>query len=101
LDDARDVTTGLLLARDDGRDVLERQRLEIQTVDGIVVGRNGLGIAVDHDRFVAFFTQRERRVTAAVVELEPLADAVRSTTENHNLAPWCRIRLAFLLERSV
>ena len=101
LHDARDLAAGLLLARDDRRDVLERQRLEIQAVDGVVVGRNGLGIAVDHDRFVAFVAQRERGVTAAVVELEALPDAVRPAAEDDDLAPRRRIGLAFLFVGAV
>src|SRR3954464_2552290 len=36
----------LLLARNDRRHVFERQRLEIQPVDGVVVGRHRLGVAV-------------------------------------------------------
>ncbi len=91
----------LLLARDDRRDVLERQRLEVEAVDGVVVGRNGLGVAVDHDRFVAFVAQRERRVTAAVVELEPLPDAVRPAAEDDDLPPRRRIGLALLLVGAV
>jgi hypothetical protein len=40
-------------AADDGEDVLKRERLEIEAVGGIVVGGDGFGVAVDHDRFVA------------------------------------------------
>ena len=34
---------------DDIHDVLVGERLKVQTVGRVVVGRNGLGIAVDHD----------------------------------------------------
>ncbi len=65
--------------------VLERQRLEVEAVAGVVIGRDGLGIAVDHDRFDAHFLQRERRVAAAVIELDALPDAVGPAAQNHDL----------------
>ena len=40
--------------------------------------------------------QRERRVHAAVVELDALADAVRAAAEDHDLLAIGRIRLALL-----
>jgi hypothetical protein len=43
-----DHALGLLLV-DDLEDVLERERLEIEAVGRVVVGRDGLGVAVDHD----------------------------------------------------
>ena len=42
-----------LLALDDLEHVLGRERLEVQAVGRVVVGRDGLGIAVDHHRRVA------------------------------------------------
>ena len=39
----------LLLDVDQLEDVLGRQRLEIEPVGGVVVGGDGLGVAVDHD----------------------------------------------------
>jgi hypothetical protein len=33
---------------------------------------------------VAVFAERERRLAAAVVELDPLADPVRATAEDHD-----------------
>ena len=38
-----------LLGLDDLEHVLGRERLEIEPVGGVVVGRDGLRIAVDHD----------------------------------------------------
>ena len=43
----------------DVEDVFERERLEVEAVAGVVVGGDGLRIAVDHDRFDAHFLQRE------------------------------------------
>ena len=76
---------GLLLG-DDLEHVLERQRLEVQPVGGVVVGRDGLRVAVDHDGLEAVLAQRQRRVHAAVVELDALADAVGAAAQDHDLA---------------
>ena len=71
----------------DIEDVFQGQRLEVQAVAGVVVGGDGLGIAVDHDRFDAHFLQRERRVAAAVIELDALSDAVGAAAQyDHFLA---------------
>ena len=67
--------------------VLHRQRLEIQSVGGVVVGRHRLGVAVDHDGLVAGLAQRVGRVHAAVVELDALADAIGPAAEHDHLAP--------------
>jgi hypothetical protein len=62
----------------DLEDVLEGERLEVQPVGGVVVGRDRLGVAVDHDGLVAGLAQGVDRVDAAVVELDALPDAVRA-----------------------
>ena len=87
---------GLFLV-DDLEHVLERQRLEVQPVRGVVVGGDGLRVAVDHDGLEAVLAQRERRVHAAVVELDALADAVRPAAQDHDLRCVGRLRLALLL----
>ena len=74
-----------LLGAQDLQHVLRRQRLEIEPVRGVVVGRHGLGVAVDHDRLVAGVAQREGGVAAAIVELDALADAVRPAAEDDDL----------------
>ena len=76
---------GLLLGVDDLEHVLERERLEVQPVAGVVVGRDRLGVAVDHDRLVPGVVQREAGVHAGVVELDALADAVRARAEDDDL----------------
>ena len=48
-----------LLEVDDLQHVLERQRLEVEAIRRVVVGRHRLRIAVDHDRFEAGFSERE------------------------------------------
>ena len=44
------------------------------------------GIRVDHDRLEALLAQRERRLHAAVVELDALPDAVRAAAEDDDPA---------------
>src|SRR5262249_5256831 len=46
-----------------------------------------------HDGFEAGVAQRERRVAAAIVELDTLADAVRPAAENYDLLARARRRL--------
>ena len=81
------------LGVDDLDHVLGGERLEIEPVRGVVVGRHRLGIAVDHDGLVAGLAQREGGVAAAVVELDALADAVRPAAQDHDLLPGRRRRL--------
>ena len=71
-----------LLVVEDRRDVLERQRLEVEPVGRVVVGRDRLGVAVDHDRLEAGLRERVAGVDAAVVELDPLADPVGPAAED-------------------
>ena len=73
------------LGVDDLEHVLGGQRLEIEPVGGVVVGRDRLRVAVDHDGLVARLLQREGGVAAAIVELDALADAVRAAAEDHDL----------------
>ena len=73
------------LLGDDFQHVLQRQRLEVEPVAGVVVSGHGFRVAVDHDGLVAVFPHRQRGVHAAIVELDALADAVRSTAQHHDL----------------
>ena len=70
---------------DDIHDVLVGERLKVQTVRGVVVGRNGLGVAVDHDGLEAAGRQCVARVHAAVIELDTLANAVGAGAQDHRL----------------
>jgi hypothetical protein len=49
--------------------------------------RNRLRITVHHDRFVAVFFERIRRVTAAIIELNAFPDADRAGAENQEFLP--------------
>ena len=64
--------------------VLGGQRLEVEAVRRVVVGRDRLRVAVDHHRVAARLAHGHRRMHAAVVELDPLADPVRPGAEDHD-----------------
>src|SRR5208283_2302176 len=70
---------------DDGENVFESERLEVKTVRGVVVGRNRLRIAIDHDSFEAIGAKSEAGMAAAVIEFNALPDAVGAAAENHDL----------------
>src|SRR5918998_1482439 len=61
--------------------VLRRERLEVEACRGIVVGRDGLRVGVDHDRIVAALLEGVTGVDAGIVELYALADAVGAAAE--------------------
>ena len=73
-----------LLALAHGEHLLGAQRLEVEPVGGVVVGRNRLRVAVHHHGLVAERAEAPRRVHAAVVELDPLPDPVRAAAEDHD-----------------
>ncbi len=91
-DDAVQRAVGAL-GVDDLQHVLRRQRLEIEPVRGVVVGRHRFRIAVDHDGLVARLLQREGGVAAAIVEFDALADAVGAAAEDDHLLLVRRRRL--------
>ena len=95
-DDAHELPPALLRPRD-GDHVLDRQRLEVEPVGGVVVGRDGFRVAVDHDRLEAGLPEAEARVDTAIVELDALTDAVRSAPEDDDLPRVAR--LGFVLGR--
>ena len=86
---------------DDGQDILERYRLEVQAVRRVVVGGNGLRVAIDHDRLEPVLAHGQRRVNAAVVELDTLADPVRAPAEHHDLSGVARRRFTLLFEGGI
>ena len=81
------------LDMEDFEHVLDRQRLEIEAVGGVVIGRHRLRIAIDHDRLIAGLLQRISGVDAAIVELDPLPDPVRPAAQDHDLLRVGRLAL--------
>jgi hypothetical protein len=69
----------------DVEDVFVREGLEEEQVAGVVVGADGLGVRVDHHRLDAQLAHRERGLHAAVVELDPLPDAVGAAADDDDL----------------
>src|SRR5215831_15072263 len=77
----------------DRKHVFQRQRLEIKPVTGVVISRNRLRIAVDHDGFETIVAQREGRMATAVIELDSLAYAIWSAAQDDDLLLGSRRRL--------
>src|SRR5690606_11205833 len=86
-----------LFLGDDFEHVFERYRLEVQAIGSVVVSRNRFRVAVDHDGFIAIFAHRQRRMHAAIIELDTLADTVRATTQHQNLVARADIGFALFL----
>ena len=94
-DHSLDGTRGAL-GTVDLQDVLEREGLEVEAVGDVVVGRDRLGVAVDHDGLVAL-TQRHGGVHARVVKLDALADAVRAGAQDDDCLAFARADLVLLV----
>ena len=70
------------LRGDDLEHALGVERLEVQARRGVEVGRDRLGVRVDHHRRHAAVAERRRRLDRAVVELDALADAHRPRADD-------------------
>ena len=81
----------------DFKHVLKCQGFEIQTIRGVIVSRNSLWVAIDHDGFITIVTQGQRGVHAAVIKFDTLADTVGSATEHHDFFAISGFCLALLL----
>ena len=92
-----DHTQGLFFV-DDLEHVFKRQGLEVQAIGGVVVGGDGLGVAIDHDGLVAVFTHGQCSVHTAVIKLDALADPVGAAAKYHDLLAirWTGLTLAAL-----
>ena len=69
----------------DVQNVFKRKGFEIQAVGCVVIGRDGLRIAIDHDRLVPVFLEGEGCMAAAIIELNSLPNAVRPASKNDDL----------------
>ena len=88
-------TAELRLAPDHLDHIFVRQRLEIQPVRGVVVGRHRLRIAVYHNGLIAGIRKRVAGMDTAVVELDALTDPVGATAKDHHLVACGRRGFAF------
>ena len=68
----------------DVENVFRCQRLEIESVAGIEIGRDSLGVIVDDDDPVSQFAERVYAVNGSVVELDSLTDPDRAGADNDN-----------------
>ena len=82
-----------MLSLDDVHDILERERLEVEAVGRVIVRGDRLGVAVDHDGLIALGLERVGSMHAAVVELDALANPVRSCREDHDTGLFCLMEL--------
>ena len=73
-----------LLLLIDAQHVFQRKRFKIKLIRCVIIRRDRLRIAVDHDRLIAHVAQRQGGVDAAIVEFDALPDAVRAAAENHD-----------------
>ena len=80
---------------------VEVERLEVETIRRVEVGRDRFGVGVDHDRAHARVSQRPGRVHGAVVELYALADPDRPRADDLDRAAVDRTRLVLLLPARV
>ena len=101
LDDDPGDRAGLLLGVHHLEDVLEGERLEVEPAARVVVGGDGLGVAVDHHRVVAGVAQGEAGVDAGVVELDALADPVGAAAEDEDGRLLARRHLGLLVVGAV
>ena len=85
----------LKLNAQDFHDVLKCQWLEIETVRCVIIRRNRFRVTIDHDRLVARVCQCVTGMTAAVVELNPLADTIWATAKDDDFLTIRWARFAF------
>ncbi len=80
----------------DFQHIFKRQRFEVKSVGCIVIGRDRFRIAVDHDGFIAIFTQGQRRMHTAIIKFDTLTDTVGTTAEHNDFLFIRRMRFALV-----
>src|SRR3989344_6684203 len=70
---------------DDIEHALKREFVEVEAIRHVVIGRDGLGIGIDHDRAATLCTQRFERLYARPVEFNGATDCIGSGAKNGNL----------------
>jgi thioredoxin reductase len=77
-------------------DALGVERFEVEAVGGVEVGRDGLGVGVDHDRGDACVVEGVGGLDGTVVELDALTDADGAGTDDQGAGAFDRRGLVFL-----
>src|SRR5579859_2255311 len=75
-----------LLHMDQLEHIFGGQWLEIEPVGGVVIRRDRLGVAIDHDRFNADLVEREGGVAATIVKFDALSDSIWTAAQDDRLA---------------
>lgn len=65
-------------------DGLERDVLKVESIGLVVIGRNRLGVVVDHDRLEAQLSQRSDSSHRTPIELDRRTNSVHTRTKNHD-----------------
>ena len=74
---------------DDLPQMFPEDRLKIELVGHVKVGRHGLRVTVDHDGFITAFLDGQQPVHAAIVEFDALPDTVGTAAEYDDLFLVC------------
>jgi hypothetical protein len=84
LEDRRNVERMVVarLVTDDLQHALGVERLEVEAVGGVKIGRDRLGVGVDHDRGNAGIAKGTCGLDGRIVELDPLTDPDRPRTDH-------------------
>ncbi len=85
-----------IFALEHGEHVFESERLEVEAIGGVVIGRDRFRIAIHHDGLVAVFLEREGGVAAAIIEFDSLPDAAGAAAEDDDLGAVHRARIRLL-----
>ena len=78
-----------LLNLNNVHDIFKGQRLEIESIRGVIVCRDRLRVAVNHDRLIALLAKSVGSMDAAVVKLNALTNTVRTSGKNHDAWLFC------------
>src|SRR5687768_454021 len=81
--------------------MLPKYGLKVKLIGDVKVRRNGLGIAVQHDGFIATFFGCQYAMDTRVVKLDSLANAVRSRTEHDDFLVPGGKRFVFLIKGGI
>ena len=80
-----------------GHDILKRQGLEIESICRVIVGRDGLRIAVHHHCLIGLF-EGEGSMHTGIIEFDSLANAVGAGSQNNHRFAVPRRYLGFRIE---
>ena len=77
--------------------VFQREWFKVEAITSVIISRDGLGIAVNHDRLIAVVTQSERRMATTVIKLDSLPDPIWPAPQYDDLLLLSRLSFVFFL----